>query len=82
MDRKKVLSGAIVWSMGLFVPLLYHALLMHAAVQEGGHSYSYHVMVRYFFSLPWIIWPYLVAMTVVGACLVVSGLKARDGQNK
>jgi hypothetical protein len=81
MDRKKVLSGVIVWSMGLFFPLLYHVLLMQVAVQEEGHNYSYHVMVKYFFALPWIIWPYLVAMTVVGACLVVSGIKGHDGRN-
>jgi len=75
MDRKKVLSGVIVWSMGLFFPLLYHVLLMQVAVQESGHSYSYHVMVKYFFALPWIVWPYVVATAVVGACLVISGLK-------
>jgi K+ transporter len=82
MDTRKVLSGAIVWSMGLLVPLLYHALLMHAAVQEDGHIYSYHVMVNYFFTLPWIIWPYLVAMAVVGACLVVSGVKGHDDRSE
>ena len=82
MDIKRVLSGVIVWNMGLFFPLLYHALLMHAAVQEEGYSYSYQVMVKYFFDLPWIIWPYLVAMIVVGACLVVSGIKGHDGRNE
>ncbi|MCK5851134.1 MAG: hypothetical protein KAH23_09485 [Kiritimatiellae bacterium] len=75
MDTKKILSGALVWTVGLLVPLLYHALLMHAAVQENGYTYSYHVMVKYFFTLPWIIWPYLIAMTIVGTCLVLSGIK-------
>ena len=82
MDRKKVLSGVIVWSMGLSVPLLYHVLLMHVAVQEEGYSYSYHNMVKYFFAGPWIIWPYLVAMAVVGACLVVSGIRGHNGRNE
>ena len=82
MDRKKVLSGVIVWSMGLFFPLLYHVLLMQVAVQDEGHMYSYHVMVEYFFALPWIIWPYLVAMAVVGACLVVSGINGHGGRNE
>ena len=72
------MSGAIVLSMGLFVPLLYHALLMHAAVQEDGYIYSYQLMVKYFFVLPWIIWPYLLAMAVAGMCLVVSGIKGHD----
>lgn len=75
MNAKKTLAGVVVWSMGLAIPMLYHALLMHAAVQEDGHVYSYHVMVKYFFALPWIVWPYLIATAVVGACLVISGLK-------
>jgi hypothetical protein len=58
--------------------MLCHALLMQAAVQEDAYTYSYHVMVKYFFKMPWIVWPYLTAMTVTGACLVTSGLKKKD----
>jgi len=81
VDTKKIVAGTIVWSIGLAVPALYHALLMHAAVQEDGYIYSYHVMVRYFFDLPWIFWPYLVAMVVVGSVLVVSGRRT-TGQRR
>jgi len=73
-----VLGGALVWTIGFLVPILWHTLLMNAAVQETGYTYSYHVMVKYFFTLPWIIWPYLIAMTVVGICLVVSGMNNKD----
>ncbi len=79
MDTNKILSGAIVWSVGLLVPMLYHALLMHAAVQEEGYGYSYHSMVKYFFHLPWIVWPYLIGIAVVGSILIISGLTKRDG---
>ena len=75
MNAKKVFAGAIVWTIGLLVPMLYHALLMHAAVQEDGYGYSYHHMVKYFFDLPWLVWPYILAMGIVGAMLVVSGVK-------
>jgi hypothetical protein len=75
MNQKKILSGVVIWSIGLAIPMLYHAVLMHAAVQEDGHIYSYHAMVKYFFDLPWIVWPYLVATNLVGICLVISGLK-------
>jgi len=78
MDTKKILSGALIWTIGLFVPMLCHALLMYAAVQEEGYTYSYHNMIKYFFNLPWIVWPYLTAMTVVGTCLVISGIKNKN----
>ena len=77
MDTKKVLGGALVWSVGLLVPMLWHAILMHAAVQQDGYSYSYLSMVKYFPKLPWVVWVYLVAMAVAGASLVLSGMKAK-----
>jgi len=75
MNAKKILTGVVIWSLGLGIPMLFHALLMQAAVQEDGHVYSYHVMAKYFFALPWVVWPYMIATTVVGTCLVLSGLK-------
>jgi hypothetical protein len=53
-------------------------MLMQVAITEEG--YSYHNMVKYFFSLPWIVWLYLVAMWLVGTILVISGLKAKTPQ--
>ena len=75
MNTKKVLSGSLVWSLGLLVPIIWHALLMYAAVQENGYSYSYLNMVKYFFKLPWVIWPYLIGMAITGTALVLSGMK-------
>ena len=76
MNVKKVFIGVIIWTISLSTLLLYHALLMHAAVQEEGHIYSYHVMVKYFFDLPWIVWPYLIASGVIGTVVIISGLKS------
>jgi hypothetical protein len=75
MDTNKIFKGTIVWSLGLLIPSIYHALLMLAAVQEEDYSYSFHNMARYFSKLPWIIWPYLIAMAIVGLILVIYGFK-------
>jgi hypothetical protein len=78
MNAKKLFLGAIVWSVGITIPLMYHALLMNAAIQEQNYSYSFHHMVKHFFDLPWITWPYLIAMVIVGGLLVKSGLKKEE----
>ena len=77
MDLKKIMAGVTVWSMSLAILLLYHVLLMFAAVQETNYSYSYQNIVRYFFDLPWIVWPYLIAAWLVVASLVGSGFKSK-----
>lgn len=82
MDTRRVLSGVIVWSVGLFVPVLYHLFLIYVANQGKGEVYWDYSMFRPFFALPWIIWPYLAAMAIVGGCLVVSGIKRHDGRNE
>jgi len=60
MDTKQVLIGTIVWTVGLLVPLGYHALLVLGDKLLVGD-----------FGRNWIIWPYLGAMTIVGGCLVL-----------
>ena len=75
MDTRKILAGVITWTLGLLVPALYHVLLMNAAVKETGYSYSFHSIVKCFFDLPWIVWPYIVATAVVGMIVIVSGLR-------
>ena len=82
MDTKKILSGALIWSVGLLLPMLWHALLMNAAVQESGYSYSYHHMMKYFIDMPWAVWVYLIAMAIIGSVLVVSGLRNNTGQTE
>ena len=80
MNVKKVLVGTIIWSLGIFIPVFHHSMLMQAAVVEEGFRYSYQNMVKYFFGLPWIIWLYLIAMWLVGTILVISGLKAKPSE--
>ena len=81
MKVKRILIGTIIWTLGIFIPVFHHIMLMLAAAIEDGFKYNYHNMVKYFFDLPWIIWPYLVAMWLVGAILVISGLRAKTSEN-
>jgi len=80
MELKRIGLGVATWTVGLLVPTGAHIMLINAAIQESGHSYSYHNMVKYFWDLPAIFWIYLVAMTLVGAALVLSGMKPCGGR--
>ena len=75
MDTNRIFKGAIIWSLGFLMPILHHSLLMLAAVQEDGYQYPFSSIVRYFFPLPWILWPYLIAMIGIVAFLVISCLR-------
>ena len=78
MDTRKILAGTIIWTLGLFAPMFYHTQLIRAAAQESAYSYSYHNMVKYFFNLPWPVWPYMIAMAITGSLLVIAGLKNKE----
>lgn len=82
MKVKRILVGAILWTLGILVPVLHHGMLSIAAAQCRTHTYQYNNLVRYFFNLPWIVWVYLVAMWLVGTILVISGLRAKSSQQE
>jgi hypothetical protein len=75
MDNRAVVSGAIVWFLGILVPVLHHSLLMIAAVQEDNWSYSFSSMVGLFKSLPLLVWIYVLGMFLVGLLLIIRGLR-------
>ncbi len=75
MNTKQIGLGAGIWTVGILVPLLYHAYLMDIASDETGYSYSFNNMTKLFFDLPWIVWPFLLAMTVVGTLVVIAGFR-------
>ena len=78
MDVRKILIGAIIWSLGLFVPALHHGMLAMAAIHSRNHLYNYHNLAKYFFDLPWVDGVFLVVMWLVGIVLVISGFKAKS----
>ena len=75
MDVKKIFIGAIIWSLGLFVPALHHGLLAIAASHCTTATYKYHSLVRFFFDLPWVDGVFLVIMLLVGIVLLISGFR-------
>lgn len=82
MKVKRILVGAILWTLGILVPILQHSIISLVASRAKTHSYNYQSLVRYFFGLPWIVWVYLVAMWLVGTILVISGLGGKSSQQK
>ena len=77
MDVKKILTGAVIWSLGLFVPVLHHGLLSITAIHSRSHAYDYHSLVKYFSDLPWVDGVYLVIMWLVGLVLLISGFRPK-----
>ncbi|RPJ26252.1 MAG: hypothetical protein EHM35_15030 [Planctomycetaceae bacterium] len=71
MDSRAITGAAVIWFLGVLVPVLHHSLLMLAAVQEEAHSYSFINMVRDFWRLPWLIWAYVLGMFLLGLWLVL-----------
>jgi hypothetical protein len=68
-------SAAVIWFLGMLIPVLHHSLLMLAAVQEEGHSYSFTGMITLFWHLPWLIWVYVVGMFLLGLWLLIRVLR-------
>jgi len=80
MDVKKIFVGAIIWSLGLFVPALHHGLLSIAASHCKTATYQYSSLAKHFFDLPWVDGVYLVIMWLVGIALVISGFKTKNAE--
>lgn len=80
MKVKRILIGTIIWTLGILIPVLQHGIISLVASRAKNYSYAYHSMAKYFFDLPWIVWPYLIAMWLVGTILVISGLRAKSSQ--
>ena len=81
MDSRAVMSAAVIWFLGVLIPVLHHSLLMLAAVQEESHSYSFASMITLFWHLPWLIWAYVLGMFLLGLWLVVRGLRPGKAAN-
>lgn len=80
MKVKRILIGTIIWTLGILIPVLQHGIISLVASRARTHSYDYHNLVKYFFTLPWIVWVYLVAMWLIGTILVISGLRAKSSE--
>jgi hypothetical protein len=73
MDIRRIMLGLAAWFLGIIVPVLHHAILVAAALRR--ERVSTGIITEYFERLPWIDYVYLLAMAVVGAILIITGMK-------
>ena len=81
MDAKKIFIGTIIWSLGLFLPLLLQILLMVIAVHSGTYKAEYARMIQDLLSVPLILQIYFIAMAVVGTALVILGFVSKPSDD-
>jgi len=80
MDCKQIGLGVCAWFLGVLIPTMHHVFLHWPLASQQTNNIvtrSQHL----FKSLPWIDWVYLVAMGIVGAVLIISGMKTRIRTN-
>jgi hypothetical protein len=78
MNDKRVGLGILTWFLAITVPTYHHIALVAAT---GPHPTNNDIE-SVFNSLPWIDWVYLVAMTITGSVLVVSGMLGKPSSGK
>mgnify|MGYP000026275048 CR=1 FL=1 len=65
--------GLAAWFLGIIVPVLHHSILATAALARERESAN--IIHRLFETLPFIDFIYLVAMGIVGAILIATGMR-------
>lgn len=76
MNHPRIALGLAAWFLGMLIPVAHHALL-HLGSSLGNHPTS-NVVLRsqsLWKHLPVVDWIYLAAMAVVGAILLMTGMK-------
>ena len=81
MDAKKIFIGTIIWSLGLFLPLLLNITLMHMAIQNKTYNPDLGQMIQDLLSVPLILQIYFIAMVVVGTALVILGFVSKPSND-
>ena len=75
MRAGAVLVGLLSWTAAVMVPSWYVVGMARAAVRDELHHYSLDDLLGRFTQMPWPLWVYLIAMTLVGTLLVIGGLR-------
>ena len=73
MDAKKVLIGTIIWSLGLFLPMLLNITVMRMAIQDETYNPGHGRMLQDLLNMPLIFQIYFIAMAAVGTTLIILG---------
>ncbi len=77
MDTVKISLGVKFWFFFFFFPVLHH-ILLHWPIAMQDTSNVVRRSNSLFKFLPWIDWVYLIAMTIVGLILILSGIKTKE----
>jgi hypothetical protein len=72
--------GMMAWTAAVVVPGWYVTAMAKAAVRETGYSYSLDNLLGKFTSMPWPLWVYAIAMTLLGTLLVIWALHRMRSQ--
>ena len=75
MNNRRILIGLLAWFLGIIVPV-YHHIALHAAIANQMSSNDVLRMRWVWEFIPTIEWIYLAVMWLVGAILVISGMRA------
>ena len=70
-----VFVGMLAWTAAVMVPGWYVTAMARAAVREANYSYSLDDLLGRFTAMPWPLWVYTIAMTLLGTLLVLGGLR-------
>lgn len=73
MDLKRITLGLAAWFLGIIVPVCHHVILAIAVMRRDKESTN--MIYRLFEGLPWIDFVYLLAMGIVGAILIATGMR-------
>ena len=73
MDLKRITLGLAAWFLGIIVPVFHHVILVIAVMRRDKESTN--MIHRLFETLPWIDFVYLLAMGIVGAILIATGMR-------
>jgi hypothetical protein len=74
MDTIRIGWGIVAMFLGIIVPVMHHVLVYWPVADQPTTNIA-HRFQDIFIALPWIDWVYLVAMTIVGMVLIVSGMR-------
>ena len=73
MDLKRIMLGLAAWFLGIIVPVSHRIILVTLALRSGGQSTN--IIYRLWEGLLWIDFVYLLGMGIVGAILIITGMK-------
>ena len=76
MNEQRIAVGAMMWYLGVLVPVIHHAVLYATTTKEGIEPARLVAVLGK--SLPVFDWLYFAAMAVAGTVVLVSGIRNKS----